>query len=254
MNVEINDACLQIIPAIDLKNGKCVRLRQGEMDKTTVFSGSPPMIARKWQSLGAQMLHLIDLDGAFAGKPRNKTVIQEIREVIHIPIQLGGGIRGIDTIAEYLAMGIDRVILGTAAYDNRRLLSESCSRFPGRIVVGIDARNGKVAVKGWAEQTPLSANDLARLSEKEGASAIIYTDITRDGMLTGINLRATQQVAQAVSIPVIASGGVATLQDVLEIIPLVKEGVKGVIVGRALYEGTIDLTKALQAVKNLKSL
>lgn len=254
MNVEINDARLQIIPAIDLKNGKCVRLRQGEMDKTTVFSGSPPTIARQWQSLGAQMLHLIDLDGAFAGTPRNKTVIREVREAIHIPIQLGGGIRSIDTIAEYLTMGIDRVILGTAAYDNRRLLSESCSRFPGRIVVGIDARNGKVAVKGWAEQTPLSANDLARLSEMEGASAIIYTDITRDGMLTGINLRATQQVAQAVSVPVIASGGVATLQDVLEIIPLVKEGVKGVIIGRALYEGTIDLTKALQAVKDLKSL
>ncbi|MBW1678889.1 MAG: 1-(5-phosphoribosyl)-5-[(5-phosphoribosylamino)methylideneamino]imidazole-4-carboxamide isomerase [Deltaproteobacteria bacterium] len=238
-----------IIPAIDLKNGKCVRLEQGEMRKETVFSHHPPEIARNWEALGAEMLHLVDLDGAFSGAPQNKEVIQEIRQAINIPIQLGGGIRTLKTIDLYLKMGIDRVILGTIAYQHKKFLSEACSIFPSQIVVGIDARDGKVAIKGWAEQTHLSAIDLARRCEKEGVAAIIYTDIKRDGMLTGVNLSATRMVAQTVSIPVIASGGVATLKDIVNIMPLAEDGVMGVITGRALYEGTIDLAEALQVVK-----
>lgn len=238
-----------IIPAIDLKNGKCVRLEQGEMRKETVFSHQPPEIARNWEALGAEMLHLVDLDGAFSGAPQNKEVIQEIRQVVSIPVQLGGGIRTLEVIEQYLNMGINRVILGTAAYQQKNFFCEASLNFPDQILVGIDARNGKVAIKGWSEQTDLSAIELARRSEKEGVAGIIYTDIQRDGMLTGINLSATKTLAQAVSIPVIASGGMATIEDILNIMPLSKDGVTGVIIGRALYAGKIDLGEAIQVVK-----
>jgi phosphoribosylformimino-5-aminoimidazole carboxamide ribotide isomerase len=238
-----------IIPAIDLKNGKCVRLKQGEKQAETVFSHYPPVIASKWESLGAQILHLIDLDGAFSGIPQNKEVIQEIRKAIGIPIQLGGGIRTIQAVEAYLTIGINRVILGTAAYQEKGFLAEACSKFPGRIMVGIDAREGQVAVKGWAEQTDFPAIALARRCEQEGATAVIYTDILRDGMLSGINLHHTREIAQAVSIPVIASGGVATTEDIRNLIPLAHDGVAGVIIGRALYEGTVDLTEALRIAR-----
>ena len=238
-----------IIPAIDLKNGECVRLEQGEMDRATVFSHHPPEVARKWETLGAEMLHLVDLDGAFAGSPKNKPIIEKIVRAIRIPVELGGGIRTLDTIEEYLTLGVNRVILGTVVYQQKNILSEACAKFPGRIVVGIDARNGKVAVQGWSEQTALSALELAKKSEQDGATAIIYTDIQRDGMLTGINLDATRILAQAVSIPVIASGGVATIEDIKNLLTLTKEGITGVIIGQALYKGTIDLTEALCLAK-----
>jgi phosphoribosylformimino-5-aminoimidazole carboxamide ribotide isomerase len=238
-----------IIPAIDLKNGKCVRLEQGKMELETVFSQDPSAIARKWESLGAKMLHLVDLDGAFAGAPQNKPAIENIVRAISIPVELGGGIRTLESIEGYLNLGVNRIILGTVVYQQKNFLSEACAKFPGRIVVGIDARNGKVAIQGWAEQTELSAVELAKKSEQEGAIAIIYTDIQRDGMLTGVNLEATRMLAQAVSIPIIASGGVATIEDIKNLLPLTREGISGVIIGRALYSGTIDLTEALSVAK-----
>jgi len=238
-----------IIPAIDLKNGKCVRLEQGKMTQETIFSQDPTAVARKWETLGAEMLHVVDLDGAFAGSPKNKPVIEEIVHTIRIPVELGGGIRTLDTIEDYLTMGINRIILGTVVYQQKNILSEACAKFPGRIVVGIDARNGKVAIQGWSEQTEFSALELAKKSEQDGATAIIYTDIQRDGMLTGINLDATRILAQAVSIPVIASGGVATIEDIKNLLPLTKEGITGVIIGQALYKGTIDLREALCVAK-----
>jgi phosphoribosylformimino-5-aminoimidazole carboxamide ribotide isomerase len=238
-----------IIPAIDLKDGKCVRLQQGEMDKETVFSTNPPEMAVQWEALGAEMLHLVDLNGAFSGSPENRSVVEQIRKAIQIPIELGGGIRSLETIEAYVSLGINRVILGTIACENPDFLTEACTRFPGRIAVGIDARNGNVAIKGWAEQTELSALELARRCQKKGVTAIIYTDITRDGMLTGVNAAATQELAQAVSIPVIASGGVATIDDIQKLLPLGRDGVEGVIVGRALYAGTISLKEAISLTK-----
>jgi len=238
-----------IIPAVDLKNGKCVRLEQGEMRKETVFSHHPPEVAKNWESLGAEILHLIDLDGAFSGRPQNKGVIQEIRQQLHIPIQLGGGIRTLDAIEGYLNMGIDRVVIGTAAYQQPGFLAEACLNFPDRILVGIDARNGKIAIEGWTEQTSFSAVAFAHRCENEGVTAIIYTDIQRDGMLTGVDFFATQKLAQAVSIPVIASGGVAAVEDIIRLLPLAQDGVMGVIIGRALYEGKIDLGEAIRVVK-----
>ena len=238
-----------IIPAIDLRNGNCVRLKQGAKGEETVFSHQPQEIARKWESLGAQRLHLIDLDGAFSGVPTNKAVIQEIRKEITIPIQLGGGIRSLATIEAYISMGINWMILGTVALEGEDFLSQACSHHPGQIMVGIDARDGKVAIKGWAEQTAFSAIDLARRCEHAGVNAIIYTDIQRDGMLAGVNIASTREVAQAVSIPVIASGGVATIEDIRKLMPLSRDGVAGVVIGRALYEETIDLKEAMQVGK-----
>jgi phosphoribosylformimino-5-aminoimidazole carboxamide ribotide isomerase len=238
-----------IIPAIDLKDGRCVRLQQGELQRETVFSHNPPEMAQNWEQLGGEFLHIVDLDGAFSGIPRNKGVIEEIRRAIQIPIQLGGGIRDLETIEQYLVLGVNRVIIGTAAYQEEGFISEACARFPGQIVVGIDARNGSVAIKGWAEQTDLSALTLARRCEQAGVAAIVYTDIQRDGMLTGINLAATQALAREISIPVIASGGVAKMEDIVGLMPLAQDGVVGVIVGRALYEGTIDLREAIRVAK-----
>ena len=226
-----------------------MRLQQGEMDKETVFSYDPPEIARKWESLGAEMLHLVDLNGAFSGSPQNLAAIKQIRQSVRMPIELGGGIRSLKTIEAYLSLGIDRVILGTIAYQEQAFTKEACAQFPGHIAVGIDARNGKVAIKGWSEQTDLSAVELAQRCAKDGVVAIIYTDITRDGMLSGVNLPATRQLARSVAVPVIASGGVATIEDIRKLLPLVEDGVEGVIVGRALYAGTVKLEEALKVAK-----
>jgi phosphoribosylformimino-5-aminoimidazole carboxamide ribotide isomerase len=234
-----------VIPAIDLKEGKCVRLEQGLMDKNTVFNDNPAAQAKAWQDQGAEMLHIVDLDGAFAGEPKNRAAIEAILAAITIPSQLGGGIRDIETIDAYLSLGLSRVIIGTAAQRNPELVKEACLRFPGRIVVGIDAKNGMVAVQGWAEVTDITAVDLARKFEDCGVAAIIYTDISRDGMLQGPNLEATKALAEAVSIPVIASGGVSNLKDIENLMAIEASGVTGVITGKAVYTGAIKLAEAV---------
>lgn len=238
-----------IIPAIDLKNGNCVRLEQGLMDKDTVFNDNPAAQALDWQNQGAELLHIVDLDGAFAGEPRNRAAIEAIVKTITIPAQLGGGIRDIATIEAYLSLGLSRVIIGTAAQRNPDLVQEACSRFPGRIVVGIDARNGMVAVQGWAEVTGVTAVELARKFENCGVAAIIYTDISRDGMLQGPNLEATLALAKAVAIPVIASGGVSSLKDIEHLMAIEQSGVTGVITGKAVYTGAIKLADAIALTK-----
>jgi len=238
-----------VIPAIDLKEGKCVRLEQGLMDKDTVFNDNPAAQARAWQEQGAEMLHIVDLDGAFAGQPKNRAAIESIVKAITIPAQLGGGIRDIGTIEAYLSLGLSRVIIGTAAQRNPELVKEACARFPGRIVVGIDAKNGMVAVQGWAEVTGITAVDLARKFEGFGVAAIIYTDISRDGMLQGPNLEATRALAEAVSIPIIASGGVSSLKDIRDLMAIEVSGVTGVITGKAVYTGAIRLAEAVALTK-----
>lgn len=234
-----------VIPAIDLKEGKCVRLEQGLMDKDTVFNDNPAAQARAWQDQGAELLHIVDLDGAFAGEPKNRAAIEAILAAITIPAQLGGGIRDIETIEAYLALGLSRVIIGTAAQRNPELVREACARFPGQIVVGIDAKNGMVAVQGWAEVTDITAVDLARKFEDCGVAAIIYTDISRDGMLQGPNLEATKALAEAVTIPIIASGGVSSLKDIANLMAIESSGVTGVITGKAVYTGAIKLAEAV---------
>jgi len=234
-----------VIPAIDLKKGNCVRLEQGEMDRDTIFSTSPAEQAMKWQQAGAELLHLVDLDGAFAGEPKNKGAIEAILKAISIPAQLGGGIRDIATIEAYLSLGLSRVIIGTAAQRNPELVVEACRKFPGQIVVGIDAKNGMVAVQGWAELTNITAVDLARKFEDCGVSAIIYTDISRDGMMGGPNIEATKALAEAISIPVIASGGLSSLKDIKNLMAIEASGVTGAITGKAIYTGAIDLSEAI---------
>ena len=238
-----------VIPAIDLKEGNCVRLEQGEMNRDTVFSDNPAEQALKWQEAGAELLHLVDLDGAFAGVPKNKTAIEAIIKAINIPAQLGGGIRDIATIEAYLSLGLSRVIIGTAAQRNPELVIEACQKFPGQIVVGIDAKNGMVAVQGWAELTDISAVDLARKFEDCGVAAIIYTDISRDGMMGGPNLEATKALAEAISIPVIASGGVSSLKDIENLMAIEASGVTGAITGKAIYTGAINLREAIDLTK-----
>ena len=238
-----------VIPAIDLKEGKCVRLEQGLMEKDTVFSDNPAEQARKWQDAGAEMIHIVDLDGAFAGVPKNRAAIEAIVKGVSIPTQLGGGIRDIDTVRAYLELGLSRVILGTAAQRNPELVEEACRLFPGQIVVGIDAKNGMVAVQGWAEVTGVTAVELAKRFEGYGVAAIIYTDISRDGMMQGPNMEATRALAAAIRIPVIASGGVSSLQDIENLIAIEESGVVGVITGKAVYTGAIDLAAAVALTK-----
>ena len=238
-----------VIPAIDLKDGVCVRLEQGLMDKDTVFNDNPAAQALDWQNQGAEMLHIVDLDGAFAGEPKNRSVIEAIVKSINIPSQLGGGIRDMATIEAYLAMGLSRVIIGTAAQRNPELVREACAKFPGQIVVGIDAKSGMVAVQGWAEVTGITAVDLARKFEDCGVSAIIYTDISRDGMMQGPNLEATKALAEAVNIPIIASGGLSTLKDIENLMAIESFGVTGVITGKAVYTGSIKLAEAIALTK-----
>jgi phosphoribosylformimino-5-aminoimidazole carboxamide ribotide isomerase len=235
-----------IIPAIDLKDGHCVRLKQGEMDSATVFSANPAEMAAKWLSNGARRLHLVDLNGAFAGKPINEKAIKAITDELgdEIPVQLGGGIRDLDTIERYLDDGITYVIIGSAAVKNPGFLRDACTAFPGRIIVGLDAKDGKVAVEGWSKVTGHDVIDLARRFQDYGVESIVYTDIGRDGMLSGVNIEATVRLAQALTIPVIASGGVTNLDDVRNLCAVEGEGIMGAITGRAIYEGTLDFTAA----------
>lgn len=235
-----------IIPAVDIKNGKCVRLLQGRMSDDTVYSDDPAAMAVKWERLGAQIIHVIDLDGAFSKHPQNMAVISELAQSVQVPIQLGGGIRNEKTVATYLEMGIRRLIIGTEAIKNPDFVKRICKTYPDQIIVGIDARNGKVAIDGWTHTTQVEAVDLARAFEDCGVAAINFTDIQRDGMQTGPNLEATRQLAAAVSIPVVASGGVSSIQDIKDLLTLEKLGVMGVIVGKALYSGDLDLTMALK--------
>jgi phosphoribosylformimino-5-aminoimidazole carboxamide ribotide isomerase len=241
-----------VIPAIDLKEGKCVRLEQGLMDRDTVYSDDPAAQALAWQKKGAELLHIVDLDGAFAGEPKNRPAIEAIVRALQIPTQLGGGIRDLATIEAYLGMGVSRVIIGTAAQRNPELVQEACARFPGRIVVGIDAKNGMVAVQGWAEVTGVTAVELARKFEGFGVSAIVYTDISRDGMMQGPNIDATRALAEAIAIPVIASGGVSSLRDIENLMALESSGISGAITGKAIYSGAMDLAVAIALTKKQK--
>ena len=235
-----------IIPAIDLKDGRCVRLQQGDMDSATVFSDNPAAMARHWADQGARRLHIVDLNGAVAGKPKNEKVIREIIAAVGdtLPIQLGGGIRDLDTIESYIDAGVGYVIIGTAAVKNPGFLHDACYAFPGHIIVGLDAKDGKVAVEGWSKMTGHDVVDLGKKFEDYGVEALVYTDIGRDGMLTGVNVEATLKLAQAIKIPIIASGGLSSVKDVQAVCKLVPEGIIGAIVGRALYEGKLDFKKA----------
>ena len=241
-----------ILPAIDLKEGRCVRLEQGLMDKDTVYNDDPAAQARTWQEQGGEYLHIVDLDGAFAGVPKNNSAIKAIVEAIEIPSELGGGIRDLETIEAYLDLGVTRVILGTVAKENPELVEEACLQFPGQIVVGIDAKDGLVAVRGWAELTKKKATEMAREMEGFGVEAIIYTDIARDGMMQGPNIEATKALAEAINIPVIASGGLSTLDDIRRLLEIESSGVTGVITGKAIYSGAIDLREAVALTKGVR--
>jgi len=236
----------ELIPAIDLKGGQCVRLKQGRMHDATVYGDDPAAMARHWQSLGARRLHVVDLDGAFAGRPENRSAIQGICEALDIPVQLGGGLRDLATIEQTLSLGVQRVILGSIAVSNPALVSSACREFPGQICVGIDAKQGNVAVHGWDDVTAVAAAELAKSFEDAGVAAIIYTDIARDGMLTGPNIAETLKLAGAISIPVIASGGIARIEDIEALAPHAKDGICGAITGRAIYEGTLDFAAAME--------
>jgi len=239
-----------IIPAIDLKDGRCVRLQQGDMSKETVFSEQPSKMAAQWARQGARRIHVVDLNGAVAGKPKNEEAVKALVAAVDsdIPIQLGGGIRDLDTIESYLDDGVSYVIIGTGAGKNPGFLHEACDAFPGHIIVGLDAKDGKVAVEGWSKMTGHDVIDLAKKYEEYGIEALIYTDIGRDGMMTGINIEATLKLAQAIKTPIIASGGLNSVKDVQAVCEmLVPEGVIGAIAGRALYEGKLDLKKAQAA-------
>jgi phosphoribosylformimino-5-aminoimidazole carboxamide ribotide isomerase len=235
-----------LIPAIDLKDGRCVRLKQGDMDQETVFSEDPAATARRWLDMGARRLHLVDLNGAFAGRPRNEAAIKSIIAELgdEIPIQIGGGIRDLDTIERYLDGGISYVIIGTAAVKNPGFLHDACGAFPGQIIVGLDAREGKVATDGWSKLTGHDVTDLAKKFEGYGVEAVVYTDIGRDGMLSGVNIEATVRLARHLTIPVIASGGLTALADVDRLCEVEHEGVEAAIVGRAIYDGTLDFRDA----------
>lgn len=235
-----------IIPAIDLKDGKCVRLRQGAMDTPTVFNEDPSAQARLWGSLGAGRIHVVDLDGSVGGKPANLTQIRDIVKAVRVPIQVGGGIRDNNTIRMYLDIGVSTVILGTVAAKNPELVLTFLSLFPGQVAIGIDARAGDVAVEGWTQSAHVNASDLAARFNSASPAAFIYTDIERDGMMQGPNIEATRDFARNTPTPVILSGGVSALSDVEKALPLEKDGVIGIIIGRALYEGTIDLEEAIK--------
>jgi len=234
-----------IIPAIDLKDGKCVRLRQGLMDDATVFSDDPVAMADQWVEQGARRLHLVDLNGAFEGEPVNAGVVEAIaKKYPNLPIQIGGGIRLMDTIQTYLDAGVSYVIIGTKAVKQPSFVKIACNAFAGHIMVGIDAKNGMVATDGWAEVSEMTAIDCAQQFEDDGVSAIIYTDIARDGMMQGVNIEATVNLARSINIPVIASGGVTNIEDVKKLLAVTDSGVAGAITGRAIYEGTLDLREA----------
>ena len=239
-----------IIPAIDLKDGRCVRLKQGDMSTATVFSDDPVAMAKHWAAQGARRLHIVDLNGAVAGRPKNEKVIREMIAAVgeQVPIQIGGGIRDLDTIESYLDAGVTYIVIGTAAVKNPGFLSDACYAFPGHIIAGLDAKDGKVAVEGWSKLTGHDVVDLAKKYEDYGIEALVYTDIGRDGMMSGINIEATLRLAQATKTPIIASGGLNSVEDVQAVCTkLVPEGVIGAIAGRALYEGKLELKKAQAA-------
>jgi phosphoribosylformimino-5-aminoimidazole carboxamide ribotide isomerase len=243
-----------IIPAIDLKDGQCVRLRRGLMDETTVFSDNPAEMAQQWVMQGAQRLHLVDLNGAFEGKPMNAKSVREITQMFpDLPVQIGGGIRTLDIANTYIEAGISYLIIGTMAVTNPEFVSELCREFPGKIIVGLDANEGLVATEGWAQQTDLHVVDLSKKFEQDGVSAIIYTDIARDGMMQGVNVEATLALAKQTSIDIIASGGITNLDDIKNLLDVAHHGISGAITGRAIYEGTLDFAKAQQLCDAQKS-
>ena len=241
---------MEVIPAIDLLEGKCVRLYQGDYARSEIFNENPPEVAKNWLEQGATRLHVVDLDGAKQGKTSNLAAIEAIVKAVSIPIQVGGGLRDRTAVTQLLDIGVQRAILGTVAVEQPDLVSELASSFPGQIVVGIDARNGKVATRGWLETSEITATDLAQDMEKRGAAAIIYTDIHRDGTLSGPNMEALRELASTISIPIIASGGVSSLTDLLSLSALEPLGVTGAIVGRAIYTGDVSLSEAIKAVGN----
>lgn len=243
---------LLIIPAIDLKDGKCVRLRQGRMDQATVFSDDPVATAKRWVEAGARRLHIVDLNGAVAGEPVNVQAVEEIvRTFPDLPVQVGGGIRDEETIQTYLDCGVRFVILGTKAVNAPHFVSDVCAEFPGHIIVGLDAKDGKVAIDGWSKLSGHDVIDLAKRYQTDGVEAIVYTDIGRDGMMTGINVEATTRLAESISIPVIASGGISSLDDIKHLCKMSESGVVGAIVGRALYEGTLEFAAAQKLADEL---
>ena len=243
-----------IIPAIDIKNGKCVRLSQGQMDHETIYSENPLDIANKWVEEGAERIHIVDLDGAIEGKPVNVDIIHSIAEAHpNIPLQVGGGIRDEDTIQTYLDVGASYVIIGTRAVTTPHFVSDVCLEFPGHIIVGLDAKNGKLATDGWSKLSNHDANDMAQRFEEDGVAAIIFTDINRDGMLNSLNIEATVNLCSKISIPVIASGGVTDLKDIRSLCEITEEGIFGVITGRAIYEGTLDFAEAQKLAKKVSA-
>lgn len=238
-----------IYPAIDIRGGRCVRLTEGRFDAETVFADDPAQMALKWAGLGAEFLHLVDLDGALAGEGKNVPVIERILKSVNIPVQLGGGIRNLETIEKLLDLGVTRLILGSAAVKNPELVQEACKKYPGHIAVGIDAKNGEVAIEGWGQGSGVAATELAQKMASFGVETIIYTDISRDGMLSGVNVEATAALARACGVPIIASGGVASLDDIRRVKAVESDGVQGCIIGKAIYTGAVDLKEALALAK-----
>jgi len=243
---------MDVIPAVDIKNGKCVRLFQGKMDSETVFSDDPAAMAKRWADEGAGIIHVVDLDGAIEKSPQNLESITKIINSVDAHIQVGGGIRNQSTIRMFLEIGVKRVIIGTEAIRNPKLVKDACKEFPGQIVVGIDAINGMAAIEGWTKTTQIKAVDLAIQFEDSGVVAINFTDIHRDGMETGPNIEETRRLAEAVNIPVVASGGISSIEDILNLIPLESVGVVGVITGRALYSGSLNLREAIEVLEKTK--
>jgi phosphoribosylformimino-5-aminoimidazole carboxamide ribotide isomerase len=237
---------MHIIPAIDLKDGKCVRLFKGEEGTETVFSENPGEVARRWEESGAGWIHVVDLDGAFSGEPRNMDVIRDIASSVSCPVQAGGGIRNIETVRKYFGLGVKRVILGTAAFSDDRFLRQACGEFPGFIAVGIDTKNGKIAVKGWKEVIEADSEEVLRRLEEAGVSMILNTNVDRDGTMEGINIDAAKKFIESSPLPVIASGGIATTDDLEKLKPLEEIGLYGVILGKSIYTGTINLTDAIE--------
>ena len=238
-----------IYPAIDIRGGRCVRLTEGRFDAETVFADDPAEMALKWAGMGAEFLHLVDLDGALAGEGKNVPVIERILQSVNIPVQLGGGIRNLETIEKLLALGVTRLILGSAAVKNPQLVEEACKKYPGHIAVGIDAKNGEVAIEGCGKGSGVAATELAKQMATYGVETIIYTDISRDGMLSGVNVEATAALARACGVPIIASGGVASIEDIRRVKAVEADGVQGCIIGKAIYTGAVDLKEALALAK-----
>jgi len=243
-----------IIPAIDLKDGKCVRLRQGDMDQETVFSDDPVAMAGKWVDAGARRIHLVDLNGAFAGEPKNAHVVEAICKAYpDVPVQVGGGIRDEETIQTYLNAGVQYVIIGTKAVTAPHFVNDICLEFPGHIIIGLDAKDGKVAVDGWSKLSRHDVFDMAKHFEQDGVEAIVYTDISRDGMMNGVNVESTQKLAQHINIPVIASGGITNIDDIRALSEVADDGICGAITGRAIYEGSLDFVEAQKLADELSS-